>query len=63
MGDALGDALGYALGDRVGDALDDALGELENVGSVTEESPAKDTAAIARPRPTITDDAPKDIDT
>ena len=59
----VGDALRKTLGDRLGDVLDNALGELENIGSVTEESPAKDTAAIARPRPTITDDAPKDIDT
>ena len=71
LGEALGDTLGKALGDRLeealgdglGEALDSKIGKLGNVGRVTDEPPAKDTAASAKPRPTITDDSPKDIDT
>ena len=67
LGEALGETVGKALGDRLEEALGDKLGEvvgkLGNVGRVTDEPPAKDTAASAKPRPTITDDSPKDIDT
>ena len=63
LGEALGARLGEELGDGLGEALDSTIGKLGNVGSVMDEPPAKDTAASAKPRPTITDDSPKDIDT
>ena len=63
LGEALGNRPEEALGDGLGEALDSTIGKLGNVGSVTDEPPAKDTAASAKPRPTITDDSPKDIDT
>ena len=63
LGEALGNRLEEALGDGLGEALDSTIGKLGNVGSVMDEPPAKDTAASAKPRPTITDDSPKDIDT
>jgi hypothetical protein len=34
-----------------------------NIGNVTDEPLANDTAAIAKLRPTITDEEPKDTDT
>ena len=63
LGEALGNRPEEALGDGLGEALDSTIGKLGNVGRVTDEPPAKDTAASAKPRPTITDDSPKDIDT
>ena len=41
----------------------DAVESAEDNGKVIEELPAKVTAAIARPRPTITDEEPYVIDT
>ena len=51
-----------AVGLYVGAVVGDAVGNIGDVGKVMAESPSKDTAAMAKPRPTIVEVDPYDTD-
>ena len=63
VGVIVGATVGVTVGATVGAIVGDAVGNIGDVGKVMAESLAKDTAAAAKPRPTIVELDPYDMDT